>query len=149
MVLEEKEFWKKFWLKISTKCQTSNQEICFWSKFELCFEIAWGFESTVLQRISFWRLFFKKKQILTKTLPSENYFWSFLQRKYAKIGSFVFSFTERTWEKNWNGKQFLNQKKWYECVWQTIVSQPVSFEGIFLQRVRCWINIFKTHQDFK
>ena len=78
MVLEEKEFWKKFWLKISTKCQISNQEIYFWSKFELCFA----------NSVRFWIDSFTTHQVLKTIFLKKNRYWRKLCFRKIIFGAF-------------------------------------------------------------
>ena len=96
-------------------------------KFNLNFAIPSDFESIALQRTRFQRQFFSTNQILKKNCFRKNKIWRFYNEKNAKIGSFVFSFTEWIWEKNWNVKQFLNQTFHYEWVFQPNFSQLASF----------------------
>ena len=69
-------------------------------------------------------------------------FCSFFQHKNVKPGISVLSFRERIWEKNWNGKRFLGQKNWYECVCQPIFPHLVSFGMKFLKTCQMLNQLF-------
>ena len=92
-------------------------------------QITSDFESKALDRTRFQRqfVFFLHIRFWRKLYFGKFKFWSFLQRRNAKIGGSVFPSTEWIWEKNWNGKQFLKPICPYEWDFQTTFSQLVSF----------------------